>query len=180
MKFLLKLALLLSLTISYVNAQEEPQTFIRLSQDGHYRELYLFIFTPVYDEHGNLVDAVFQDTLDWFDERVLKQLYPDINDKVGNCDGTNINFSKKIYSTGILVDEFNFCGVLENFGHLVPDPILDHDNDGHNDSVDNCPLVANPGQKDSDANGVGDACDTDILDFLPAILSSARAIKVNG
>lgn len=38
---------------------------------------------------------------------------------------------------------------------LVPDA----DGDGIADSLDNCPLTANPGQADGDGDGVGDACD---------------------
>jgi D-alanyl-D-alanine carboxypeptidase len=39
------------------------------------------------------------------------------------------------------------------------DPLGDEDGDGLTNDVDNCPLVANPDQSDSDANGVGDACE---------------------
>jgi len=37
----------------------------------------------------------------------------------------------------------------------------DVDEDGVPDSTDNCPLLANPDQADSDLDGQGDACDTD-------------------
>jgi hypothetical protein len=36
----------------------------------------------------------------------------------------------------------------------------DSDGDGIPDDVDNCPHTPNPGQTDSNANGVGDACET--------------------
>ena len=38
---------------------------------------------------------------------------------------------------------------------------VDTDNDGVQDSVDNCPTVANADQKNSDSDNLGDACDTD-------------------
>jgi len=38
---------------------------------------------------------------------------------------------------------------------------VDTDGDGIGDLMDNCPLVYNPDQKDTDHNGIGDACDPD-------------------
>src|SRR5215207_10188864 len=45
------------------------------------------------------------------------------------------------------------------FGVVDCDP--DTDGDGVLNGVDNCPLVANPEQTDTDGDGLGDACDDD-------------------
>jgi len=39
--------------------------------------------------------------------------------------------------------------------------IVDTDNDGIEDSLDNCPTISNPNQEDDDNNGIGNACDDD-------------------
>ena len=44
-------------------------------------------------------------------------------------------------------------------GNDDPDPIADADGDGIEDSVDNCPNIANADQADNDSDGIGNPCD---------------------
>lgn len=48
---------------------------------------------------------------------------------------------------------------LPSFNTLTPYPIADTDGDGVNDFADNCQLVANPDQLDTDNDYQGNACD---------------------
>ena len=56
------------------------------------------------------------------------------------------------------------CGSTDSFSFfaLLQSVILDQDDDGVLDDVDNCPVDANPNQLDTDGNGHGDVCDADI------------------
>ena len=46
---------------------------------------------------------------------------------------------------------------------------VDFDCDGISNGVDNCPAVANPDQKDTDGNGIGDACQQQSKSTTPAV-----------
>jgi len=70
-----------------------------------------------------------------------------------------LSLSKKILSLTLLCASLTIISCSDD----DPDPIIvesvDFDNDGVNDDIDNCPGAANPGQEDTDGDGIGDICD---------------------
>ncbi len=56
--------------------------------------------------------------------------------------------------------------------HLYAFVMVDSDDDGIADAIDNCPNVANPGGEDADLDGVGDACDNCINVYNPDQIDS--------
>jgi hypothetical protein len=53
---------------------------------------------------------------------------------------------------GVVIDDYGISGFEDD---------EDDDNDGILDGDDNCPLIPNPEQEDTDGDGQGDACDSD-------------------
>jgi hypothetical protein len=71
----------------------------------------------------------------------------------------------------------------------ITDPLNpDTDGDGFNDKIDNCPTVPNPDQKDSNHDGIGDACESlrtgpgsaVVLGFSPASGHEGDEIRIVG
>ena len=82
-------------------------------------------------------------------------------------DGTRAYVTNNGFSTEdiVVVDTANntvvdtILNVGRPFGIAIIHPTPDSDVDGVNDSVDNCPVIANPSQSNIDGDGTGDLCD---------------------
>lgn len=72
----------------------------------------------------------------------------------------------KITITGAATYTGTWMSLLEFriFGDSTSGNDTDTDGDGILDINDNCPEISNPDQKDSDNNGIGDVCDTTIIE----------------
>ncbi len=58
------------------------------------------------------------------------------------------------------------------------DVSADADDDGVADSIDNCTLVSNPAQRDTDSDGFGNFCDADINGDLRTNLSDFSLLRI--
>ncbi len=67
----------------------------------------------------------------------------------------------KMFATGLIAVLVLAGCEIAPVGSAFPPAPPDADGDGVLDITDNCPLDANPGQEDTDADGQGDVCDTD-------------------
>lgn len=92
-----------------------------------------------------------------------------INDP--NQPGTSSNFT---------LNQLNLSGGLagESLPQLIPclansGGLVDGDGDGIPDVSDNCPTVANPNQLDANGNGIGDACESCVINASLSVTPSS-------
>lgn len=76
---------------------------------------------------------------------------------------TQINYVDKLSSN---IDIQEIKTYFEENPSLVANPENDSDNDGTLDKYDNCPIIKNPNQQDSDSNGIWDLCADDDSDGI--------------
>ncbi|MFT4302966.1 MAG: S8 family serine peptidase [Candidatus Woesearchaeota archaeon] len=116
-----------------------------------------------------------------------------INSSGWNRFETNITGESGInYTFNLVIDEGDYiwnCKACGAFGcsFAIDNQTIhvrrDSDGDGIPDELDNCPLVYNPNQLDSNSNGIGDACEGDfdgdgIPDELDTLIGDSDHVKI--
>jgi hypothetical protein len=75
-------------------------------------------------------------------------------------------------------DRIYDSNVFIKAGSFVAEPLPDGDHDGVPDVFDNCPTVSNPDQRDTDGDGVGDACEKPVEAVITYVPVGCAPLKV--
>ncbi|WP_397444733.1 choice-of-anchor B family protein [Polaribacter sp. R77954] len=78
-----------------------------------------------------------------------------------------------------LVSVFLLLLIFSACSSETTETILDDDNDGVANGIDNCPEVANPNQEDENNNGIGDVCEVIKTNKIPCDNGFAGAFPCN-
>ncbi len=97
--------------------------------------------------------------------------------------GINYNIKRRLYNCNYIPDDdFDDDGVNnseDNCPNIYNPTQPDDDNDGIGNQCDNCIDIANPDQSDTDGDGIGDVCDNN-SNPLPNLSLSGFTIEVDG
>jgi hypothetical protein len=96
----------------------------------------------------------------------------------GYDDWSNIVLNFRLNSDYAAAAHLTTLSYDEPAGDVFLQNVPDSDGDGIDNAADNCPLVANPDQADTDHNGIGDACQVKptVCIIVPGDRSDLRAV----
>lgn len=99
---------------------------------------------------------------------VVKNIFPDKKIQIYASNKCKNNFSNTVYYSWLESnkDTKKIETYFEENPSLVENPENDSDDDGTLDKYDNCPIIYNPKQQDSNSNGIGDLCSDDDNDGI--------------